>query len=66
MKNILKYVLSFLVMITIFLIALTLSSLFPREWINKTTKESAIILMNQGNPSNVLDVRLIILQIHLW
>ena len=57
MKNILKYVLSFLVMITIFLIALTLSSLFPREWINKTTKESAIILMNQGNPSNVLDVR---------
>mgnify|MGYP005806486599 FL=1 len=57
MKNILKYILAFIIVIAIFLITLTLSCVFPRDWIQENTKESAITLLKQGNPSHILDIR---------
>lgn len=55
MKIILKYFIIFIIIIAIFILALVLSSLFPRDWIQKNTEESAIILKSLGNPAKVLN-----------
>ncbi len=54
-KNILKYIAIFVITIAIFIGALVLSSVFPRDWIQKNTEESAKIIMQLGNPSRVLN-----------
>ena len=57
MKNVLKYILTFVIVIAIFLITLILTSVFPRDWIQENAKESAIILAVDGVPSNILGKR---------
>lgn len=54
-RVIFKYILTFFIVIIIFVGLLTLSSTFPKEWIQKNTAESAIILKELGNPSKVLN-----------
>ena len=56
-KSILKYISIYMIVIVIFITALILSSLFPRDWIQKNTEESAIILFNEGNPNKILDMK---------
>ena len=58
MMKFLKYPLIFIILIGIFIITLLLSSLFPRDWIQENTYESARILENQGNPYYVNNIRL--------
>lgn len=53
--KILKYILAFIIVIATFIVALVLSSLFTRDWIQKNTEESAKIIMQVGNPSRVLN-----------
>ena len=55
MKKTLKYIIVFIVLIAIFILALVLSSVFPRDWIQKNTEESAAILLKLGNPAKVLN-----------
>ena len=49
MKNILKYIVTFILMIVVFCVLLTITSLIPREALTKKVKESSTILCNQGN-----------------
>lgn len=49
MKNILKYIVTFILMIVVFCVLLTITSLIPRESLTKKVKESSTILCNQGN-----------------
>lgn len=49
MKNILKYVVTFISMIIIFCILLTITSLIPKEAITKKVKESSEILNEETN-----------------
>lgn len=54
-KNVLKYIVVSVLVITTFIGLLVLSSLFPRDWIQKNTEESAIILLELGNPAKILN-----------
>lgn len=56
-KSILKYVSIYMIVIAIFITALILSSLFPRDWIQQNAEESAIILFDEGNPNKILDMK---------
>ncbi len=49
MKNILKYVVTFILMIIVFCILLTVTSLIPRDALTKKVKESSEILCGQHN-----------------
>ena len=49
MKKILKYVITFILMIITSCILLTITSLIPRQALTKKVKESAAILGQQGN-----------------
>ena len=56
MKKILKYILAFIVVIAIFVVALVLSSLFPRDWIQANVEKSSKELLLETIPTNVLGV----------
>ncbi len=49
MKNVLKYIAAFIIIIILFCILLTVTSLIPKEALTKTVKESAIIFNEQTN-----------------
>lgn len=49
MKKIFKYIIIFIITITIFNLLLFASSLFPSKWIEKNVRESADILQKEGN-----------------
>lgn len=49
MKNILKYVVTFILMIIAFCVLLTITSLIPRQALTKKVKESSEILCGQNN-----------------
>lgn len=57
-KSFLKYVLTFIIVILIFVVTLIISSSFPRDWIEENTIESAITLLQEGNPNYILDMKL--------
>lgn len=57
-KSILKYPFIFIIVIIIFILTLLLSSLFPRDWIQENTYESAEILEEEGNPFEIIGIRL--------
>ena len=57
-KSFLKYVLTFIIVILIFVVTLIISSLFPRDWIEENTLKSATTLWKEGNPNYVLDMKL--------
>ena len=57
-KSFLKYVLTFVIVILLFIATLIISSLFPRDWIEENTLESATTLLQEGNPNYVLDMKL--------
>ena len=57
-KAILKYPLIFIVVIAIFILTLILTSLFPRDWIQRGSTDSAEILLKEGNPNRILDMKL--------
>ena len=54
MKSILKYIIVFVILIIVFLVALVVSALFPRDWIENKTLESAKTLNNEGSPKNIV------------
>lgn len=56
MKKILKYILTFIVVIAIFVVALVLSSLFPRDLIQANVEKSSKELIQETIPTNVLGV----------
>ena len=56
MKKILKYILTFIVVIAIFVVALVLSSLFPRDLIQANVEKSSKELIQETTPTNVLGV----------
>lgn len=53
-KVIFKYILTFFIVIIIFVGALTLSSTFPQDWIQKNTEQSVEELYKEGIPSVIL------------
>ncbi len=57
-KSFFKYVLTFVIVILLFIATLIISSLFPRDWIEENTLESATTLWREGNPNYVLDMKL--------
>lgn len=59
MKYLLKYGITFFVLLLLFQILLFLISLFPSEWIRENIKESSEILLKEGNRyqiSKIFDV----------
>lgn len=55
-KTILKYILTFFIVIIIFVGALTLSSTFPQDWIQKNMEKSVEELYKEGIPSIILGI----------
>ena len=58
LKAISKYALIYIIVIIIFIIALVLSALFPRDWIQQKTEESAFTLFKEGDRQYILDMTL--------
>lgn len=57
-KSVLKYTSIFIIAIIIFVVLLIISSLFPREWLERNVYESSKTLLIEKNPNFVLDMRL--------
>ena len=55
-KAIFKYILTFFIVIIIFVGALTLSSTFPQDWIQKNTERSVEELYKESIPSIILGI----------
>ena len=55
-RVIFKYILTFFIVIIIFVGLLTLSSTFPQDWIQKNMEKSVEELYEEGIPSNILGI----------
>ena len=48
-KPALKYIVVYIILIVLFVVSLTISSLFPSEWIKENVAKSANILESESN-----------------